>query len=140
MIISAPAYLCHKSTQGALWERNRQAEIINGDRCIIQKKKDGYYVCGTPFCGSSTINKNRTLPLAAIVIVNQDSNNYVKKATHTYAVKKIFSEATVNRWNVSSVMCMFEMLEQLYQEVEIVDLFCTPTAEAVEVLERYIMK
>ncbi|MDO4978494.1 MAG: hypothetical protein Q4E53_14690 [Eubacteriales bacterium] len=42
-----------KSTQGALWEKYGQGEVINGDRSILQYKEGKWYIHSLPFCGSS---------------------------------------------------------------------------------------
>lgn len=127
-----------KSTQGMLWAKNENARIINGDRCIIQKRGNNYFACGTPFCGSSAINTNCTLPLKAIAIVSQNPFDYVVKASRIHAVTKLNAESTINRWNSNAISENFNLLEDLYLNTEVVNLFCTPTKKAVKVLKHYL--
>lgn len=67
-----------KSTQADLWKKYRGAEIINGDRSGVWKNGNTWMAGGVPWCGTSGIMKNKTMPLLAIVILRQGLENEVR--------------------------------------------------------------
>lgn len=60
-----------KSTQAELWRENRGAVVINGDRSVLRIIDSVPCASGLPYSGSSGICLNRTLPLRAIVYIEQ---------------------------------------------------------------------
>ncbi|MGN8922642.1 hypothetical protein ACTNB0_16570 [Lachnospiraceae bacterium HCP28S3_F9] len=139
IVFSAPSGT-GKSTQGYLWTKYENAKIINGDRCVLQNKTDNIYVSGLPFCGSSTININKTVPLCAIVIVKQAKRNFVEIPSDNESIKKIMSETTINYWNSLYVEQSLLLIENIVNKSSVFCLNCTISKEAVDVLKREIMK
>lgn len=126
-----------KSTQGDLWVKYKGAKIINGDKCIIQKRGDQFFACGLPFCGSSTINENKTLPLKAIVTLSQAPSDTLEVLETRKAFKKIMSETSINYWNSKFVEHMITLITETANHVPVVHLACTPTQEAVNILSDF---
>ena len=124
-----------KSTQAALWEKYKGAEIVNGDRVIIREGRDGYEACGIPVCGSSDICLNRTLPVAAIVYLQQGPDNLVHTMRFTERVKRLVSETTISFFDHDFVEKALEILQQVAAQVPCYYYSCTKDAEAV--LELY---
>lgn len=127
-----------KSTQGKLWVDVEGAEIINGDRCIIRNIHNQYYACGLPFCGSSHINKNENVPLKAIVIVKQSPVDEIILLEKSVAIKKIMSETSINFWNPVYIKEIVAIIENSANNVTIVQLNCTKTPNAVNILKTYL--
>ena len=124
-----------KSTQADLWKVHRGAEIINGDRIMIQSGEDGFVIRGIPFAGSSGISKNRVLPLAAIVYLKQASENRVVPLRGMEAFKRVWEGCSVHVWNRKDVENCTETVMQVVSGVPILRLECTPDIFAVEALE-----
>ena len=66
-----------KSTQAELWRQYRGAEIINGDRALIFRRKGSWYAGGLSVCGSSQICVNRTVKIAALILLEKSKKNVV---------------------------------------------------------------
>ncbi|MCR5665889.1 MAG: hypothetical protein K6G01_03605 [Eubacterium sp.] len=135
ILFSAPSGV-GKSTQAELWEEYRGGKTINGDRGLLRKEEGQWMVDGWPVCGSSKICYNKKMPIRAIVMLYQAQENTVRRLRPVEAFKKIYGQITVNGWNAKQGNQCVGMLEQLVQEVEVYELGCTISKNAVEVLEK----
>lgn len=124
-----------KSTQAQLWCENREAELINGDRCIISQINGRYYMCGVPYCGSSRVSKNVTLPIKAVVYVSRSSQSSAQKLKGINIFRCLWEGCCVNTWNSRDVEQSIELITALAENVPVVKLSCTPDVSAVEALE-----
>lgn len=124
-----------KSTQAALWEKYRGAEIINGDKACIHVT-DEPTVHGIPFDGTSGICKDISCPLTGVVYLEQAKDNTIEKLQSALAIQALFSNVFVDRsipyeWNKA-----LELIMKLIDCVPIYHLKCTADKRAVETLER----
>lgn len=124
-----------KSTQANLWEKNRNAQILNGDKSLLLKQDGVWCADGWPVCGSSEICVNKRTKLGSIVFLNQGKENTVVKLSKSNAVKKIISQLTVNYWNLDFVDKAFTLAEDIANDINVYELTCTPDVSAVEALE-----
>ena len=122
-----------KSTQAQLWEKYRQAEILNGDRCVIMKREDGFYGCGSPYCGSSGIYRKEEAPIRAIILPVKAAENRIEPMKPEKALRQLYRECIVNLWDVTFVDQLLELLQELVLHVDVYTLYCRPDAQATEV-------
>ncbi|MCQ2472360.1 MAG: hypothetical protein MJ147_10040 [Clostridia bacterium] len=127
-----------KSTQAALWQQYRGAEIINGDRSVLKKEKDGWYVHSLPLCGSSGICKQKSAPLEAIVFVNKDKNNSVEPLSNAQKLSLIMPQLTFENYKDENYNKLFNLVDDLIYSQKIVKLNCRIDEEATEVLRKEI--
>lgn len=125
-----------KSTQAALWERHRGAEIINGDRAVLRFEKDRPVAGGLPYSGSSGICKNRELPLAAVVYLSQAPQTTIRKLEGFDAFRALWSGCSVNVWDRENVKGISETVERICRTVPVFHPACTPDLSAVTALEQ----
>ena len=78
ILFSAPSGT-GKSTQASLWAQYAGAEIINGDRALLQKVQDCWMARGWPVCGTSGICQNADARLSAVVLLRQAKKNAVRR-------------------------------------------------------------
>lgn len=127
-----------KSTQAELWRRFAGAEIINGDRVLLQYGAEAdagrLYACGYPVCGSSAICLDRTLPVRAIVLLSQGMENRVTRPGGAEAVRALLSATEVYRWDVNEIDTALALARRAAEAVPVLRLTCRPDREAVEVL------
>lgn len=123
-----------KSTQAALWEKHRQAEVINGDKAGILVE-NGVYACGVPFCGTSGICKNKTFPLGAIVLLHQSAENSIRRLTGLEALQGVLRNVYLDLLAPNEQKTIFDLLIELLKTVPVYSLGCTPDENAVVTLE-----
>lgn len=128
-----------KSTQAALWEQYRGAEVLNGDRTAVRAVDHGIFAYGVPFSGSSQICKNRTLPLAAIVYLKQSAATSIRRLRGAEAFRRVWEGCSINTWNKEDVAKASETLQRVLLSVPVFELACTPDESAVVALEGAIM-
>lgn len=127
-----------KSTQAALWEKYRQAEVINGDKTGILVE-NGVYACGVPFCGTSGICKNRILPLGAIILLGQSTENKVSRLTGVRALQAILQNVYLDLLAPNEQTRIFDLLIKLLETVPVYSFECTPDETAVDTLENALI-
>ncbi len=124
-----------KSTQAALWEKHRNAEIINGDKAGILVE-GGVYACGAPFCGTSGICKNRNLPLGAIVLLSQSAENSIRRLTGLEALQGVLQNIYLDLLAPNEQQMIFDLLIEMLKTVPVYSLSCTADENAVIALEK----
>ena len=127
-----------KSTQAELWRQYAGAEIINGDRALVKKKDGVWHSFGYPCCGSSDICMNRTLPLEAIVVLEQGTENKIEKISYAKKIRALVTGTELFRWNQGEIENAFKLAEELAAEIPIIKLVCLPNEDAVESLQKYL--
>ncbi len=122
-----------KSTQAQLWEKYRQGEILNGDRCIVIKRGDRFYGCGSPYCGSSGIYRKEDAPIRAIILPVKSTENRMERMKPKEALRKLYRETLVNLWDENFMNQLLDLLQELVLRVPVYSLYCLPDEEATEV-------
>ena len=122
-----------KSTQAALWEKHRNAEVINGDKAGLLVE-NGVYACGVPFCGTSGICKNRVLPLGAIILLGQSTENKISRLTGIRALQGILQNVYLDFLAPNEQVRIFDLLINLLGTVPVYSFECTPDKTAVDTL------
>lgn len=123
-----------KSTQASLWQKHRNAEIINGDKSGVLVE-NGVYACGVPFCGTSGICKNRVLPLGAIVLLSQAEINSIRRITGVEALQSVLQNVHLDFLAPEEKCRCIDLIIELLSSVPVFALGCTPDEEAVITLE-----
>ena len=78
---------------------------------------------GIPVCGSSDICLNRTLPIAAIVYLQQGTENHIQLMRFAERVKSLISETTISFFDQEFVEQALEVLQRLGVQVLVLLLF-----------------
>lgn len=125
-----------KSTQADMWVKYHKSVLINGDRPILSREKDGWYAWGSPYAGSSKVHLNRKCEIKTIVSVVKSSQNEIVQLSGVQAFSRIFCGITVNDWNSKDVEKATNLIIDLMNTVPVYELHCTNTEEAVITLEK----
>ncbi len=123
-----------KSTQAALWEKYRDAEVINGDKAGVLVE-DGIYACGVPFCGTSGICKNKTFPLGAIVLLSQAPENTARRISGIEAIQRVLNNIYLDMIAPNEQTAIVDLLIELLKTVPVYSFGCTADENAVITLE-----
>ena len=124
-----------KSTQAELWRKFRGAEIINGDKAGILVE-NGVYACGVPFCGTSGICQNKTLPLGAIVFLSQSPENTIRKCIGFEVLHNVMQNTYLDFVAPDEQRRFVDTAIKMLNSVPVYHLGCTPDENAVIILEK----
>jgi len=127
-----------KSTQARLWERWRGATILNEDRPAVTRGPAGPELHGTPWSGSSAKRLARSVPLAALVLLEQASANRARLLTSAEAIPRLLPRIFMPYWSAAGMETALSTVEQLVNRIKIVHLECRPDKGAIECLERVL--
>ena len=131
---------CGKSTQASLWEQNRQAEIINGDRSLVYCRDGKVYAGGHYHCGTSGIRKNKSAELKAIVLLSQSLENQVSVPKGIESFREILSQCAYDVEKREEIEMATQLVAQLVPNARILKLSCRKDISAVEALESAILQ
>ena len=128
-----------KSTQAHLWQKYREALIINGD-CPLIRIIDGVpKVFGTPWCGTSGEAINRKATLRAVVLVKKGEKNSLRELKGDEAFLPLLANVLHSNFDENSLDLAIENLKSIIHNIRVFDFTCTISEEAVEFLEKEIM-
>ena len=129
-----------KSTQAALWEKHRSARIINGDKAGLLVTDDDILTCGLPICGTSRICHNVTMPLGAIVLLEQGKVNKAERVTGVAALIDVISNIYLDFAVPNEQQMCVDLLLRIFEKVPVFRLTCTADERAVEALSEALGK
>jgi len=125
-----------KSTQAHLWQKYKDALIINGD-CPSIKMVDGLpIVYGTPWCGTAGESINRKVRLCAVVLVKQGEKNTLKEFKGQAAFVMILTNVLRSNFDESALDLSCENLKNIMEHIRVFEITCTVSEEAVKILEK----
>ena len=120
-----------KSTHTGLWKTAfKGAFIVNDDKPIIRLIDDEFYVCGTPFSGSSDLNENVMVPLQAICFIDRDSENSISLIEDKANVIFRFLSQTIRRAGNEKSEKVLYLLDKILKEIPVYNLKCLPNVDA----------
>ena len=124
-----------KSTQGELWKRYEGSTVINGDRPILYRGANGWLACGSPYAGSSDYHVNATVPIAAIIMLEQGGACGIRRLQTADAFRNLYAGTVMNSWNAAYMEAACSLLMDLSGSVPVYHLRCTPDKAAVETVK-----
>lgn len=135
ILFSAPSET-GKTTQANLWEKYRGSRTVNGDRALLGKTEGRWTAQGWPVCGTSEVCFNESMPIKAVVMLSQAKENHVQRLTAGHAFPLLYSQITVNKWNMEDHIHTMDLMEDFLGNVPVFQLGCTISEEAVICLEQ----
>ena len=139
IILSAPSGI-GKTTHARLWRDTRNALIINGDRATCSLEEGRWVGFGLPWSGSSGEQINRSVPIAAMVVLRQDIENHVQQLEGLEKFEAFMSNLLYPSWDRKMTEKALDMADAFLSEIPVLRLQCRPDSGAVEVLECALRK
>lgn len=127
-----------KTTHTRMWRDYKNALILNGDRCLCRKKDGVWYAYGMPWSGSSGEYINRKVPVSCIVNLNQGKDNIAYPLSAFDGTLRLMQRVFAPAWSGKLQSQAFDYCEELASEIPVLDYYCRPDPESVEVLEKAI--
>jgi len=141
IIFTAPAGT-GKSTHVKLWEKylGSQIKVINDDTPVLKQKKEGNFIYGTPWSGSSDKFLNTCVPLSAIVIIERAEKNSITQLSVTNAATKLMPRFFLPYFDKDLMNKAVTIYEKIISQTPVYLLKCTPEKEAMEIVYQCIQK
>ena len=124
-----------KSTQAKLWCDHRGGSLLNGDRPILQRTENGFLAWGSPYAGSSQCHVNDSVPVSALVFLEQAGENRIRRLKQSEAFRRIYAGLTMYSWDRFFVERAVDLAMELASGVPCYELACLPDESSVECLE-----
>jgi hypothetical protein len=128
-----------KSTHTRLWEKYFGAEVINDDCPVIRCDSNYPVVYGTPWCGSRHKSVNTSVPLSAIVILEQAKCNSITQPAIKEAIPLLMPRFYLPFYSKELIDIALINAERIIESVPIYLLKCKPDREAAEMVHQCIM-
>jgi hypothetical protein len=129
-----------KTTQAQFWAQERGAEIVNGDRVLITRRDDRFYANGIYVSGTSGICKNITVPIGAVVLLEQGECNMRIEISARMLFLRIMCECSYDMSDVKQYEKLTELVSNMITELPTVCYSCKKSPDAVDELERILWK
>lgn len=129
-----------KSTQAAFWQEQTGTQILNGDKAAFCFSGERVLAAGLPFAGSSEYCENRTMPLRAIVMLRQASENTIVRLPMKTAAKLLLGQMPVQRWCRADVQAIADQAVRLAETVPVYELACRLGPQTVGLLDEELSK
>lgn len=129
-----------KTTQAELWNKYRDALIINGDIVFVQETEDAFLGWGTPWHGSSPYCENTSVPVHAMIVLKQAPENSIRELTGFEKVSEVSNSVFYPRWLENGMELCLETLDHLLSKIPVYELSCRPDEDAVRLVEETVFK
>lgn len=134
-IILSAASGTGKTTHARLWRNLEDAFIINGDRSTCRKTGDAWTGYGLPWSGTSGEQMSRSVPVTAMVVLEQGLENHAEVLRGLEVFSKVLPHFLYPKWNRELSSTAMDLLDDFLKQVPVIRLQCRPDEEAVRILK-----
>lgn len=122
-----------KSTHARLWKRYLKdaVEVVNGDKPILAVENGQVTAYGTPWAGKEGWQKNRSVRLKGICILEQGLKNEICRVNPLQYLNILFQQIHIPR-DAEAAGKTLELFDTMMQEVPLYVLKCDISEEAVK--------
>lgn len=137
IIFSAPSGV-GKSTQSNLWKRHMNAKILNDDRPAVRMINEQPFLYGTPWSGSSAKFLNKSVPLKAIVLLEQSPEDRIEKLSGYEPARQLLPRCFLPYYDMEYMKLALDTIEKIIASVPVYALKCKPDKDAVELVRKCV--
>ena len=123
-----------KTTQALLWRQHEGVTVINDDRMAVRLADDGVMLHGFPWGGSANIAINHSLPLKAVVLLEQALETRLETLTPGTAMPLLIPRIFMPYWDEAAVGRALDTLEEILKRVPVFLLRNQADAESIDIV------
>ena len=129
-----------KSTHTRLWEQYKAGtQVLNDDAPVIRITDGKPVLYGTPWSGSSNKYLNLSVPLNAIVLLEQAEENSIRRLSTAESVAAIMPRMLLPYHDNKMMHLALSTFDKITASTPVYKLECRPDAEAVEMVYQCII-
>ena len=129
-----------KSTQAKLWERYLGADFLIGDRPGMRKIDGRWIAFGMPWDGKDAINRQDSVPVRALVWLEQAKENRIAPMNPVQAMSVMLKQAMMPVWDDAAMNGAAALMGALAREIPMYHLRCLPDEGAARLTYDTIRK
>ncbi len=127
-----------KSTRAQAWIDALDAELINGDRPLINVCRMELY--GVPWDGKEQCFRNVSFPLKTICEVRRAKSAYVRKLSYAQKRNVLMQQCFIPMWDTETAAIQIANISRLAEETNIVRIFSGPTISDAQAIYNLVQK
>ena len=122
-----------KSTHILLWRKRfgEAVRIVNGDKPILWKREDLWYVCGTPWCGKEGWTSIDCVPVDGLCFLERAETNTIRRAQKNEITGRVFHQLYLPK-NNTAIRKMFVLIEDFLKSTSCWIMKCNTEIDAAE--------
>lgn len=120
-----------KSTQSVIWVEHAGATVLSDDRVVVRIENGQAVAYGTPWGGTAGIAVNASVPLRAILILQQAPTNELLRRTPTEAMPELLVRAFLPYWDVELLNRALNVVERITKSVPVYTFRCRADASVI---------
>ena len=123
-----------KSTHIALWQKvfGDKVRIINGDKPIIRRLGDEFFIYGSPWCGKENISENIRAKACAIAFLERGEKNGISKISASDTFSRLIPMLYIPSESEKR-MRLFSLADDFVERVKSYRLICNISQEAATI-------
>ncbi len=131
-----------KSTHVELWKKNGvKVQDFNGDLCVCYIDESGKAMAaGIPWCGTSDIYVNRTVPLGGIFFLQRSCTDLAVSLNKLQGTIHLLARCVTPCWTKAQADLNATIAEKIASKAHLALLYCTKEDSAAAVTREYIDK
>jgi hypothetical protein len=122
-----------KSTMAGLWQKTG-SEILNDDRLIIRKEREGYFMYNTPMFYSDTPKKG---PFHFLYVIGHSKENKLNRLEGAKAVSSVMAFCIQHGYNMHFIEQHLDFLSELCLHIPIYDLGFVPDENVIDFIKTH---
>ncbi|MCQ2505742.1 MAG: hypothetical protein MJ113_01025 [Lachnospiraceae bacterium] len=127
-----------KSTQAKLWEKYLDADFVIGDRPGFHRIDGVWYGYGMPWDGKDNIRRQKSVPVKAVVSLEQAKENRILRLKQTEAMQVLLKQTMMPMWDKNAMNELFKLMGSMSQEIPFYHLKNKADEECVELTYKEI--
>lgn len=127
-----------KTTQAELWNQYLDALIINGDIVYVEDKGEEFIGWGTPWHGSSPYCENTSVPVKALIVLKQGSENSLRRLEGLEMVSSVGAQVFYPDWVEQGVELALETLDHVLKGIPVYELVNRADEESVMMVKQAV--
>ncbi len=128
-----------KSTHARLWQKvfgEENAKIINDDKPIV-RKKDRFYVYGTPWSGKHNLNINTSAPVKGVCFLKRGEKNSIRKMEKGEVITPLLNQ--IHRvGDMHYTDKLLTLIDEFLEKTDFYELKCNISDEAATVAYEFM--
>ena len=106
------------------------AEIINGDKPILEVREDEIIAYGTPWAGKERLQKNSCVPVKGICFLRQSEKNNIRKLNKSEALVLLLPQIYIMSDSKKAGRTL-ELFSKMLEWIPVYEFYCNISEQAV---------